>query len=156
MMTGVLIISAVAVVVIGVLAYQLMRVNVNLGTYKATHTKSDKEHDDEIDKARHDAANRSRSVLRGQDLQVFAPWLATFPGKPNEARPVFAEIDYIVFRRNDNNQIDHIWLVEVKSGRARLSPEQRQIRDCGEAHRVSFKMINIDNETTPRDSAAER
>ncbi len=156
MITGVLIISAVAVVAICVLAYQLMRVKVDLGTYMATHTKSDHEHADAIVKARRDAAHRSRSVLRGQDLQVFAPWLAMFPGKPNEAHPVSAEIDYIVFQRDDNNQIDHVWLVEVKSGRARLSREQRQIRDCVKAHRVSFKMINIDDEIIALESVADR
>jgi len=155
-MTGVLIISAVAAVLIGVLAYQLIRAKVDLGTYKATHPKSDKEHADEIGKARRDAAQRSRSVLRGQDLQVFAPWLPMFPGKPNEARPVSAEIDYIVFQRDDSSRIDHIWLVEVKSGRAQLSREQRQIRDCIEANRVSFKMINIDDEIIARESVAER
>lgn len=74
-MTGVLIITAIAAVVIGVLLYQLLRAKVDLGTYKSTHAKSDKEHADEIGKAGRDAAQRSRSVLRGQDLQVFAPWL---------------------------------------------------------------------------------
>lgn len=155
-MTGVPIIGAVAAVLIGVLAYQLIRAKVELGTYKATHPKSDKEHADEIGKARRDAAQRSRSVLRGQDSQVFAPWLPKFPGKPNEARPVSAEIDYVVFQRNDNNRIDHIWLVEVKSGRAQLSQEQRQIRDCIEAKRVSFKMINVDDEIIARESVAKR
>jgi predicted Holliday junction resolvase-like endonuclease len=107
-MIGVLIISAVAAVLISMLAYQLIRAKVDLGTYKATHPKSDKEQADEIGKARCDAAQRSRSVLRGQDLQVFAPWLPKFPGKPNEARPVSAEIDYIAFQRDDSNRIDHI------------------------------------------------
>lgn len=50
----------------------------------------------------------------------------------------------------------HIWLVEVKSGRPQLSREQRQIRESVEPNRVSFKMIDGDDEIIARESAAER
>ena len=77
----------------------------------------------------------------GNIAEQIIPAFVTFPYKQNECRPLFRPIDYVIFKGLARRRhVEAIKFVDVKTGNAQLSKEQRQIRDrIGEGkikHRV--------------------
>lgn len=90
----------------------------------------------------------AESVGIGKVLEKLAPSLPGFPATPGDCRSLFEPIDYIVFNGlSAGGRVESLTFVDVKSGEARLTPGQAQIRglvECGkirliiEEHRRGF------------------
>ncbi len=107
---------------------------------------------------RKDASDRSRAVLKGKIGEQMAPLLEEFHRKYelSDARFIGDPVDYIIFRNltrykdemrrkvppEDRTNIEVV-ISDIKTGRARLSPEQREIRDAVENRRVRWDEIRM-------------
>jgi len=82
---------------------------------------------------RKDALTRSRAVIKGRLAEQFAPFFAGFGYDPHDARFIGDPVDYIVFdgytkvKEGKEDVPIKIVLVEVKTGKAGLTYEQRRI-----------------------------
>lgn len=76
----------------------------------------------------------SERVRLGQVSENVLPFLSTFPYDPKRVRGLFQPIDLLVF--ND----DEIVFVEVKTGDAKLTEKQRNIKRIIEEGRVRFEI----------------
>jgi predicted Holliday junction resolvase-like endonuclease len=80
---------------------------------------------------------RSLSVKHGLMAEQFLPFSKLFPGDPKNFRFLGSPIDGIAF------EDDQVIIVEFKSGKSRLSPLQRHIKDLVDRGKVSFKEVRI-------------
>ena len=98
----------------------------------------------DIRRARKDALSKGRATIRGQVAEQLAPLADGFPFAPGDARFLGAPIDYVVFDRlgEEGAPIDVV-LVEVKTGRAKLSTNEKRVRDAIEAGRVRFEIVRL-------------
>jgi predicted Holliday junction resolvase-like endonuclease len=75
------------------------------------------------------AISQSGAVITGRVTEQLAPYLGDFPYNPKDVRFIGSPIDLIVFDGLSEGAVRRIVLLEVKSGAATLSRNQRQIRD---------------------------
>ncbi|MEM4368956.1 MAG: Holliday junction resolvase-like protein [Candidatus Woesearchaeota archaeon] len=92
---------------------------------------------------REEAALKSRAVLKGLFTEQLAPYLPGFPYSPTEIRFIGKPVDFVVFKGMDEKNILEIAFVEVKSGKAGLSPIERQVRDVVAAKQVRFEEFRL-------------
>ena len=97
---------------------------------------------------RKDAANRSRSTLKGKIAEQMAPLLPEFNYNPADARFIGSPVDYVIFdglTGVPDSRADEIRVVlmDVKQGTGSLSRTQRVIRDAVAAGRVSFETLRL-------------
>jgi predicted Holliday junction resolvase-like endonuclease len=100
------------------------------------------------DAAREDAKRRSRAAFGGQALEELAPHFPDFPFNPKDLRFIGDPIDYVVFDGLTEGSLREIVLLEVKSGRSKLSGSQRSIRDALEDRAVSWSLYRAPAELT--------
>lgn len=93
--------------------------------------------------ARSDAVKRSRAVLTGQIGEQFAPYLPDFPADAADARFLGKPVDYIVFNGLASGLPDAITFVEVKSGKAALTPVEKAIKEAVQNGRVFWLEYRI-------------
>lgn len=95
-------------------------------------------------KIRKDAVKRSRAVIGGQVAEQLAPFLPGFPCNPGDCRFVGKPVDFVVFSgMTENNVVDEVVLVEVKTGTSALSERERQIKNCINKGRVRYEEYRI-------------
>ena len=94
--------------------------------------------------ARDDALERSRAVLKGKIGEQMAPILDIFPFDVADARFLGSPIDFVVFNGYSDGQTEEVILVEIKTGKSRLSKRERDIKKVVESGKVSFIEVNID------------
>ena len=80
---------------------------------------------------------KSSEIVLGQITEKIAPFLKHFPYDPKEATFLGQPIDYLVFGK------DLITFIEIKSGNARLTKKQRNIKQLVENGKVAWHEINI-------------
>jgi predicted Holliday junction resolvase-like endonuclease len=97
----------------------------------------------ELPGIRKDAAARSRAVIGGQVGEQLAPYFPDFGHNPNEVRFIGKPIDFIVFEGMDDGCVNEIVFIEVKSGNARLSSREREVRDTIKEKRVRWEEYRI-------------
>ena len=85
---------------------------------------------DKFPEAKKAAVRRSRSVLGGMFAEQLAPYLPNFPFSPTEAKFIGAPIDFLVFKGLDDQRIEEVIFVEVKSGSARLNHNEHSLKDA--------------------------
>jgi predicted Holliday junction resolvase-like endonuclease len=105
---------------------------------------------------RKDAIMKSRSVLGGHFTENLAPYLPDFPYKPNECTFVGKPIDFLVFKGSDEKKIDEVVFVEVKSGNARLSPQEKNLKEAIDKGNVRFEEYRIPKELTEKGDIEDR
>lgn len=99
---------------------------------------------------RKDALTRSRAVIKGRLAEQFAPFFAGFGYDPHDARFIGDPVDYIVFdgytkvKEGKEDVPIKIVLVEVKTGKAGLTYEQRRILEGVKRGLVDFKIVEIE------------
>src|SRR6266571_511444 len=87
------------------------------------------------------AVAQSRIIHVAKISEQFAPLLPGFPYNLKDFQWVGGTIDAIVWNGlEDGGDVDIIFL-DVKTGRAKISPRQRRIRDAVEAGRLHFKVF---------------
>ncbi len=95
----------------------------------------------EIKKIRKDSVNRSRAVLGGQMVEQIAPFLPDFPCNPADCRFIGKPVDIIAFSgAGENNRIDEIVFIEVKTGDSQLSTREKEIRECIRRGKVRYEV----------------
>lgn len=99
---------------------------------------------------RKEAIMKSRAVLGGQFSEQLAPFLPDFKYLPTECRFVGKPTDLIVFKGMDEKKIEEVVFVEVKSGNARLSPQEKNLKEAVEKGKVRFEEYRIPEELTKK------
>ncbi len=114
---------------------------------------SDKKHrewEDQLPEHRKDAILKSRAVLGGHFSEQLAPYLPNFEFLPNECRFIGKPIDFVVFNGMDEKQINEVVFVEVKSGNAKLSPQEKNLKDTINNKKVRWVEYRIPKELTDK------
>ncbi|MFC1964224.1 Holliday junction resolvase-like protein [Chloroflexota bacterium] len=87
------------------------------------------------------ALTQSRAVLGGKFAEQMTPYLPEFRYDPTEARFIGSPIDFVVFPGLARGDPEEIVIVEVKTGQASLTPQQRKIRQLIEDGMVRWEVI---------------
>jgi predicted Holliday junction resolvase-like endonuclease len=91
---------------------------------------------------RSDAIRRSESVTRGKMTEHLIPFFPDFPYNPRDARFLGSPVDLIVFDGLSDEKVAEIVFVEIKTSRnPSLSRREREVRDCIDEKRVSYRLI---------------
>jgi len=104
----------------------------------------------QIPNQRKEAIMKSRAVLGGHFTENLAPYLPNFPFLPTECRFIGKPIDFIVFKGMDDKKIDEVIFVEVKSGNAKISPQEKNLKEAIDKKRVKFVEYRIPKELTDK------
>lgn len=104
----------------------------------------------QIPDIRAEAISKSRAVLGGQFSEQLAPFLPNFPYNPTEARFIGKPIDFLVFKGMDEKNITEVIFVEVKSGKARMNPVEKKLKEVIENKKISWAEYRIPEEITAK------
>jgi len=108
----------------------------------------DKWWEKELPLHRKDAILRSRAVLGGSFSEQLAPFLPGFNHSPTECRFIGKPVDLMVFKGMDDKKIDEVVFVEVKSGNAKLSSQEKKLKETIEKKRVRWEEYQIPENLT--------
>jgi len=100
---------------------------------------------------RKEAILKSRAILGGQFSEQLTPFLPDFKYLPTECRFVGKPVDLIVFKGMDDKNINEVVFVEVKSGNAKLSPQEKKLKETIEKKRVRWEEYRIPKDLTKKD-----
>jgi len=98
---------------------------------------------------RDDVLRRSRASLKGRIAEQMIPFLAEFKYNPADARFIGSPIDYVIFdgyTEVKDSKIDRpitVVLMDIKTGDAALTSEQRKIRQALEQKRIKWETIKL-------------
>lgn len=110
--------------------------------------KRDRYWESELPLHRKDAISRSRAVLGGQFSEQLSPFLPGFNYLPTETRFIGKPIDFIVFKGMDEKDIDEVVFLEVKSGKSKLTPVEKKLKDAIDKKRVRWEEYRVPDEIT--------
>lgn len=105
---------------------------------------------------RKEAIMKSRAVLGGHFSENLAPFLPNFPYKPNECTFVGKPIDFLVFKGSDEKDINEVVFVEVKSGKSRLTPHEKNLKETIQNKKVKWEEYRIPEELTEKKDIEEK
>jgi len=123
---------------------------------KFGHMQRDKYWEDELPNQRQDAIMRSRTVLGGHFSEQLAPFLPDFEYLPSEARFIGKPVDLLIFEGLDNKKIEKVTFLEIKSGKAQLSPIEKNLKEVIEKGKVEWKLYRIPQSLTEKGNIAEK
>jgi predicted Holliday junction resolvase-like endonuclease len=90
--------------------------------------------------ARDRAAVTTEKVNIGEMLEQIAPSFSSFMYSPRDCRSLLKPIDYLIFPGlSKTNAVDSVVFADVKTGKARLSNTQKQIRNVVTVGKVLFR-----------------
>jgi predicted Holliday junction resolvase-like endonuclease len=121
----------------------LLLILLAVAIYRIARIIARHEFEKEIQKIRQDAVTRSRSVLTGNAAEQLAPWFPGFPFHPADARFVGRPVDFIVFNGSQNQRIEEVVFVEVKTGKSGLNPNEKSLRECIRQKKVRWLELRI-------------
>ena len=130
--------SVVAIVALALLIAAALFLMYEIGRLVGEKTTADK-----FPEAKKAAVRRSRSVLGGMFAEQLAPYLPNFPFSPTEAKFIGAPIDFLVFKGLDDQRIEEVIFVEVKSGSARLNHNEHSLKDAIINKRVRWHEYHV-------------
>ena len=82
----------------------------------------------------------SKASNAGKILERLICSLKKFPFNRNDCRSILDPIDYIIFEGlSKKGKVDKIFFTDIKSGNARLSTRQKEIKDLVTLQKVLFK-----------------
>lgn len=117
-------ILSIIIAVLFLLIWIMYKTGLQKGRYE-----KEIEWQENLNKIKREIAERQRVGIKGKVTEAFAPFLQGFPYKASECKFIGDPIDYLVFEGLDERDIKGIHLVEVKSGKSKLSKHQKQIKD---------------------------
>ncbi|MFH1503159.1 MAG: Holliday junction resolvase-like protein [Candidatus Diapherotrites archaeon] len=123
--------------------------------HKAGAFKKHREWEEALPEHRKEAIMKSRAVLGGQFSEQLAPYLPNFNYSPTECRFLGKPIDFLVFKGMDGKEIEEVIFVEVKSGKSKLSLQEKNLKDTIEKKRVRWMEYRIPGELTKGKSERE-
>ena len=80
---------------------------------------------------------RSLAVKKGQMAEQFLPLIESYPWDPQNFKFLGSPVDGIAFEQ------DKVIIVEFKTGRSQLNPNQKRIRKLVSDGKVDFQEIRI-------------
>jgi predicted Holliday junction resolvase-like endonuclease len=92
--------------------------------------------------ARRSAVAQSRAVLGGKFTEQMVPFFPDFRYDPTEVRFIGSPIDMIVFPGLARGEPEEIVILEVKTGKGQLTPQQRKIRQLIEDGMVRWDEVH--------------
>lgn len=97
---------------------------------------------------RQDALGKSRAVLKGKIGEQMAPMLPEFRYNPADARFLGSPIDYIIFdgyseAKEGSGKIRRIILMDVKTGKAKLSPIEKKVKEAVSAGSIEWETLEL-------------
>ena len=110
----------------------------------------DKYWEGELPSHRKDAIMKSRAVLGGQFSEQLAPYLPNFPFLPTECRFLGKPIDFVVFKGMDEKHITEVVFVEAKSGKSKLSQQEKSLKEAIEKRKVRWEEYRVPEDLTKR------
>ena len=119
--------------------------------FKSGAFRRDKYWQDELPSHRKDAIMKSRAVLGGQFSEQLAPYLPNFNYLPTECRFLGKPVDFIVFKGMDERNITEVVFVEAKSGKSKLSPQEKSLKEAIEKKKVRWEEYRIPEDLTRND-----
>ena len=131
---------------------EIIEIRSEMTTWKAQE--EEKMHD-RIRDARDDALKRSRVVLKGKIGEQLAPIFDVFPFDVADARFIGSPVDFLVFDGYSDGEIKEVVLVEIKTGKSRLSTKERSIRNVVNEGRFRWLTVNIDKALSYTSAALE-
>ena len=93
--------------------------------------------------AREDSKKRQRAVLKGGISEIIAPWALEGVNSVKELRFLGSPIDFIGFNGLDIDGEINIKFIEIKTGKSRLTRDEKRIKEAVEAKRVAWQTIEI-------------
>lgn len=82
------------------------------------------------------------STKMGFILERITPLLTSFRFNHNDCRSLFDPIDYVIFDGlTDTGSVKKIFFVDIKTGYARLTSRQKEIKNLISNNKVTFKKI---------------
>jgi len=105
----------------------------------------------ELIKRRHDIPRSSevgaKAVNIGFILERLAPSLKQFRFNRNDCRSLFEPIDYVIFEGlTQRGKVDRIVFSDIKTGKARLQENQKEIKALVEKKRVTWDIYKAGGE----------
>ncbi|MBO0713406.1 MAG: hypothetical protein J2O39_04945 [Acidimicrobiales bacterium] len=128
-----------AVLVVVLLLTRLVKTSGALRIYRVEYPYS--EHDlERRAKAMH---QRSRAVVSGQVSEHLAVYWPEFLEQfnPRDAHYLGKPVDYVVFDGLDDGELRRVVFVEVKTGKAQLNRNERQVRRAIEGGFVDWQVL---------------
>lgn len=109
------------------------------------HKKELKEREKELKEQRKSISQRSqvgaKAVNVGFILERLAPTMAGFRFDRNDCRSLFDPIDYVIFEGlSKKNSVTKILFTDIKTGGARLSGKQKEIKNLVEKKKIAWDM----------------
>ncbi len=138
-------IDAITLVIILVAVIIAFFIGQKIGSYR-----KHKEWEELLPDHRKDAIMKSRAVLGGQFSEQLAPFLPNFKYLPTECRFIGKPIDLLVFKGMDEKNIQEVVFVEVKSGKAKLSEHEKNLKETINKKRVRWEEYRIPEEITKK------
>ena len=136
LLTGLLVGLVTAVVIMGVLL-------IRSALYRSSHPYTT----EDFLGARTGSGRKSCSITLGKTQEQLAPLFPEFLSQfnPNDARFLGSPLDFVVFDGlcEDDFEIRQVVFVEVKTGKSRISPRERRVREAILAGRVSYQIIHV-------------
>ena len=128
-----------AVLVVVVLLARLVKTSGALRIYRVEYPYS--EHD--LERRAQAMHQRSRAVVSGQVSEHLAVYWPEFVEQfnPRDAHYIGKPVDYVVFDGLDDGEVRRVVFVEVKTGRARLNRNERQVRRAIEDGWVDWQVL---------------
>ena len=142
--------TAVGIITLALLIAAALFLMYEIGRLVGEKTTADK-----FPEAKKAAVRRSRSVLGGMFAEQLAPYLPNFPFSPTEAKFIGAPIDFLVFKGMDDQHIEEVIFVEVKSGAARLNHNEHSLKDAIINKRVRWHEYRVPSAVTHSETAPE-
>jgi len=96
-----------------------------------------------VEIAREDSKKRQRAVLKGGISEIIAPWALEGVNSVKELRFLGSPIDFIGFNGLDIDGEINIKFIEIKTGKSRLTRDEKRIKEAVEAKRVAWQTIEI-------------
>lgn len=122
------------------IAFISMLILISHFTFKIGLKKGLAQNEEELaslkEKKQTEALNKQRQVLKGKISEQIAPFLPGFPFKASECRFLGSPIDLIVFEGMDEGSVSNVYLIDIKTGAARLTPLQQSIKQAVENKRL--------------------
>ena len=99
--------------------------------------------DEAVKKARVDSNKRQRAIVKGDISETIAPWALEGVNSVKELRFLGNPIDFIGFNGLDVEGEINIKFIEIKTGKSRLTKNEKRIKEAVEAKRVEWQTIEI-------------
>ena len=127
---------------------------INVANAKQQMAEKQLKHVEELDiavaKAKKKSLDFQRDVVKGQIGEQFTPFIADFPYNPADCRFMGEPIDYVIFHNlhacsEGSVPIEDVKVIfaEIKTGKAKLNPRQKILRQVIENKQFSFEELRI-------------